>query len=41
MAGDVPKFRYDVSAVHVGMDFKYGSREAVQRAVEEIKVELE
>jgi UDP-glucose 4-epimerase len=39
--GDVPKFCYDVSKLRLlGWTPKYGSREAVQRAVAEIKAEL-
>jgi UDP-glucose 4-epimerase len=39
--GDVPKFRYDISKLRsLGWTPKFGSREAVQRAVGEIKAEL-
>lgn len=39
--GDVPKFRYDISKLRsLGWTPKFGSREAVQRAVAEIKAEL-
>jgi UDP-glucose 4-epimerase len=39
--GDVPKFRYDISKLRsLGWTPKFGSREAVQRAVAEIKTEL-
>ena len=40
--GDVPKFRYDISKLRsLGWTPKFGSREAVQRAVAEIKAELD
>jgi UDP-glucose 4-epimerase len=39
--GDVPKFRYDISKLRsLGWTPKFGSGEAVQRAVAEIKAEL-
>jgi UDP-glucose 4-epimerase len=39
--GDVPKFRYDISKLRsLGWTPKFGSHEAVQRAVAEIKAEL-
>ena len=39
--GDVPKFRYDISKLRsLGWTPKFQSREAVQRAVAEIKAEL-
>ena len=39
--GDVPKFRYDISKLRsLGWTPKLGSRQAVQRAVAEIKAEL-
>jgi UDP-glucose 4-epimerase len=39
--GDVPKFRYDISKLRtLGWTPKFGSREAVQRAVSEIQAEL-
>ena len=40
--GDVPKFRYDVSKLRsLGWAPKFGSREAVRRAVAEIQAELD
>ena len=39
--GDVPKFRYDISKLRsLGWSPKFGSRDAVQRAVAEIKAEI-